>query len=174
MRALAALLLLLFAAAGCTPTYGSTNRMGILYGGADNLDIVSSPERVQAFRLRPPPADEPVPHYNQWPVVGSPVRVSRDIASRFSNGLTRSSSFPRWEDPKTCEPRPGFMLRFTADDRHVDVVFCFECKILFTYRGSESIWYANFDGSTKSIASLFLQLFPNDPVLVRLAAQDDS
>ena len=61
------------------------------------------------------------------------------------------------------------MLRFTSGGRHVDVVFCFECQILFTYRASESLWYANFDGSTKAIAGYFLQVFPGDPVLTRLA-----
>ena len=173
MRKAAALLLIL--ASGCfdegpdgMPRLG---RMGKLYGGAEGLDTVESPDRVEAFRLRPPSREKDAAHYNDWPTVGEPVRLPSAVASRFSHGLTRESTFPRWEEPKVCDPRPGFMLRFTSGGRHVDVVFCFECQILFTYRASESLWYANFDGSTKAIAGLFLQIYPNDPVLSSLATK---
>jgi hypothetical protein len=173
MRRVAIALLLL--GAGCfdegpegQPRLG---RMGKLFGGAEGLDAVESPDRVEAFRLRPPSPGQEIAHYNEWPVVGAPVRVPSDVASHFSKGLTRESTYPRWEEPKTCDPRPGFMLRFTGSGRSVDVVFCFECQILFTYRASEPIWYANFDGSTKVIAGLLLQIFPKDPVLTSLAAK---
>ncbi|HEV3028973.1 MAG TPA: hypothetical protein VG457_15445 [Planctomycetota bacterium] len=168
MKAPAGVLLVLLV--GCAPA--PSRRIEKLFGGPDNFDIVASPERVEAFRLRPPFLSEKVDHYNQWPVQGGAVRVPADVAARFSRGLTSESTYPRWEDAKACDPRPGFMLRFTADGRHVDVVFCFECAILFTYRGPESIWYANFDESTRAIASLFLQVFPRDPSLSRLVANE--
>ena len=173
MKAAAALVLIL--ASGCfdegpegRPRLG---RMGKLYGGAEGLDAVESPDHVDAFRLRPPAPGQQIPRFNEWPVVGQPVRVAPAVASRFSRGLTRESTFPRWEEPKACDPRPGFLLRFTSGGRHVEIVFCFECQILFTYRASESLWYANFDGSTRTIAGLFLQVFPGDPVLSRLASE---
>jgi len=144
-------------------------RMGKLFGGPEGLEVVAGPDRVEAFRLRPPSSDEKIDHFNQWPVLGDAVRVPPDVARRFSRGLTRESTYPRWEEPKACDPRPGFMLRFHGGGRQVDLVFCFECQILFTYRGSESIWYANFDESAKSIAAQFLLVFPGDPVLSRLA-----
>jgi hypothetical protein len=168
MRRVAGILLVLLAGCG----HGPSRRIEKLFGGPDNVDIVASPERVEAFRLRPPSPGEVVEHYNQWPALGPAVRVPSEVASRLSRGLTKESTYPLWEDAKGCDPRPGFLLRFTADGRHVDVVFCFECAILFTYRGSESIWYANFDESEKAIASLFLQIFPRDPVLSRLAGKE--
>jgi len=161
--------ILLVLMVGCVR--GPSRRIEKLFGGPDNFDIVASPERVEAFRLRPPSPGEKIDHYNQWPVQGAAARVPADVAARFSRGLTNESTYPRWEDAKACDPRPGFMLRFTADARHVDIVFCFECAILFTYRGPESIWYANFDESVKAIASLFLEVFPRDPALSRLAAR---
>lgn len=148
-------------------------KMGKLFGGADNLDIVTAPERVDAFKLRRPGRDEAGKPYNQWPVIGAPVRVPPDVASRLSNGLTSEATYPRFDMPKACDPAPGYMLRFFADGRSVDVCFCFECQILFTYRGPDSIWYANFDESTKAIASLFLKVFPADDDLRRLAAKDN-
>ena len=170
-RALAVLLLL---GSGCFDHSADTplklGRMGKLYGGAEGIDTVESPDRVEAFRLRPPSSDQKIERYNQWPTLGPAVRVPADVASRFSKGLTRESTYPNWDTPKACDPQPGFLLRFHAGGRSVDVAFCFECQILFTYRGSESIWYANFDESTKTIAALFLQIFPGDPVLAKLAA----
>src|SRR6476646_57346 len=133
-RGLAVLLLL---GSGCfdhgPDTALTVGRMGKLFGGADGLDTVASPDRVEAFRLRPPAPSEKIDHYNQWPTLGPAVRVPPDVAARFSRGLTRESTYPRWETPKACDPRPGFLLRFTAAGRTVDVVFCFECELLFTY-----------------------------------------
>ena len=140
-------------------------RMGKLYGGGEGIDVVEHPEIVEAVRLRAPDSSSAARQFNRWPRIGDPVRVGPEIAARFSRGLTRESTFPRWEDPKACDPRPGFLLRFSGDGRAVDIAFCFECKILFTYRGGESVWYANFDGSTAALAALFLQVFPGDPVL---------
>lgn len=145
-------------------------RMGKLFGGKEGLDVVEFPEKVEAYRLRAPDGMKAVQGYNRWPTVGPAVRVKGEAAARFSHGLTRESTYPRWDEPKACDPRPGFMLRFYGDGRSVDVVFCFECKILFTYRASESIWYANFDGSTKALATTFLQVYPDDPDLKALAA----
>ena len=171
----AAVLLLLLA--GCFGDHPEDpvhlGRMGKLFGGKGGLDVVEFPERVEAFRLRAPDGAQAQQGYNRWPTVGPAVRVPSDAAARFSRGLTRESTYPRWEDPKGCDPRPGHMLRFFGDGRSVDVVFCFECKILFTYRGSESIWYANFDGSTKAIATTFLQVYPNDADLKALAAASE-
>jgi len=170
-RGLAVLLLL---GAGCFDHGPDTplklGRMGKLFGGEDGLDTVSAPDRVEAFRLRTPSPSQALDHYNQWPTLGPGVRVPAEVAARFSRGLTRESTYPRWEEPKACDPRPGFLLRFHAGGRSVDVAFCFECAILFTYRGTESIWYANIDESTRGIATEFLHVFPGDPVLTRVAA----
>ena len=139
-----------------------------LFGGEDNRDLVASPERVEAFRLRPPSRVDEATNYNQWPVVGAAVRVPSDVAARFSRGLTSESTYAG-DDPKGCKPVPGYMLRFTGGGRSVDVVFCFECAILFTHRGPEPLWYGNFDPSAKAIAALMLQVFPGDPGLKGLA-----
>jgi len=150
---------------------GRLGKIGKLYGGADNVDLVASAERVEAFRLRRPGRDELEKPYNQWPVIGAAVRVPSDVASRFSRGLTSESTYPRFDAPKRCDPVPGFLLRFFADGRSIDVCFCFECGILFTYRGPDPLWYANFDESAPALAALFLKVFPADEDLRRLAAK---
>jgi hypothetical protein len=152
---------------------GPSTRIDKLFGGPDNVDIVASPERVEAVKLRRPGRDEAGKPYNQWPGIGAPVRVPSDVASRFSRGLTSKSTYPRGDTPKACDPTPGYMLRFTADGRSVEICFCFECNILFTYRGSESLWYANFDESEKVIAALFLKVYPADEDLRRIAGKEN-
>lgn len=169
MKAIAALLTL--TVAGCLQA--PSRKIEKLFGGADNFDIIASQERVDAFKLRRPGRDEVGRSYNQWSVIGAPVRVDSDVASRFSKGLTSESTYPRFDAPKACDPVPGYMLRFFAGGRSIDVCFCFECQVLFTYRGPESIWYANFDESTPAIASLFLKVFPADADLRRLAGKEN-
>lgn len=148
---------------------GKPGKIGRIFGGTDNADLVADPVRVEAFRLRPPSAVVDVkPQYNEWPLAGGRVRVPADVAARLSNALTREGTYGG-DEPKGCDPSPGFMLRFHGDGRTVDVVFCFECAVLFTYRGSRPLWYANFDGSTKMLAVLLLKLFPGDPDLAKFA-----
>jgi hypothetical protein len=163
----AAGLLLALLLAGCAQ--GPSTRMIRLFGGAENVEIVASADRVEASRLRPPSrSGEGAPNYSQWPVVGAPVRVPPEIASRFSRGLTSESTYTSWDEGKGCIPTPGLKLRFTRDGRSLDVVFCFECGMLFTYRGEQAIWGGNFDGSAREILPLFLQLFPGDSSLPRM------
>ena len=148
---------------------GKPGKIGRIFGGLDNADLVAAPERVEAFRLRPPTTVIDVkPQYNEWPVAGDRVRVPADVAGRFSRGLTSENTYGG-DEPKDCDPNPGYMLRFHGDGRTVDVVFCFKCAVLFTYRGSRPLWYANFDASTKAMAALLLKVFPGDPDLARLA-----
>jgi hypothetical protein len=169
----ASALLVLMLTAGCIEGSprgpGPSSRIDKLFGGPDNADIVASQERVEAVKLRRPGRDQESKPYNQWAQIGAPVRVPSDVASRFAKGLTSQSTYPRGDTPKACDPVPGYMLRFWADGRSIEVCFCFECNILFTYRGPDSLWYANFDESEKSIAALFLKVFPADENLRRIA-----
>jgi len=163
----AAVLLLLPAATGCLA--GPSGRMMRLFGSPENLEIVASADRVEATRLRPPSlGQEEAPNYSQWPTIGIPVRVPPDIASRFSRGLTSESTYTSWDEGKGCIPKPGLKLRFTRDGRSVEVVFCFECAMLFTYRAEQAIWGGNFDGSSHEILDLFIRLFPGDPSLPKM------
>lgn len=171
MARFAALPLLLLAAGCFDHAHDDPVRLGPigrLFGGADNVDVVKAPDRVQAFRIRRPTAGNDHGSYNQWTVVAGPVRVPDDLAARFSRGLTVEKTY-RGDNPKACDPSPGYMLRFTKAGRSIDVTFCFECAILFTHRGAVSIWYANIDDSTQAIAALLLQVFPQDADLKRIA-----
>jgi hypothetical protein len=166
MKRILALALLL--AAGCLPEQSAgAGPMARLFGSQENVDIVASPDYVQAFRLRP----ESGLAYADYPVVVGPVKVPSSIASRFSNGLTNRATYDHWDQPKACEPRPGLKLRFVRDGRGVEVVFCLECDILFTSRGDVSIGYANFDEHHDQIVKLFIEMFPNDATLPPLLRQ---
>jgi hypothetical protein len=175
MTCAAAVLLLLLAGCieGPPAGPGRSSKIAKLFGGADNAGIVASPERVEAVKLRRPGRAEAGKPYNQWPGIGTPVRVPPDAASRFARGLTSESTYPRFDLPKGCDPTPGYLLRFWADGRSIDVCFCFECGILFTYRGPDALWYANFDESSPALAALFLKVFPADADLRRIAAKEN-
>ncbi|HZF00237.1 MAG TPA: hypothetical protein VE981_24720 [Planctomycetota bacterium] len=173
----AVVLLFLLSGSGCLfddhpHPPANLGKMGKLWGSAENLDVVQSPDRVEAFRLRP--AQEQGVPYNRWPTSAGPVRVAPAVAQRLSTGLTRPSTYGTWDAPKACEPRPGLLLRFHQAGRSVDVAFCFECDILFTYRADESIWYANFDEHHDDILKVFIEVFPKDASLPALLKKRDN
>ncbi|MBI3856309.1 MAG: hypothetical protein HY293_11525 [Planctomycetes bacterium] len=139
-----------------------------LYGSAVNLEVLKKPERVEAFRLRRPKTkEEDSPLYNKWPVALGPVAVDAKTAAQLSALLLDEQTFNDWDEAKGCIPTPGLMLRF-SDSRQIDLAFCFECNIMFTYRGSAVLGGANFDRSHDLLLGHFISLFPADVDLPRL------
>jgi hypothetical protein len=142
--------------------------------GDRNVETIRSPERVECYRLRPPRTTNEVrkqgstPLYNLWPVLAGPIIVDTKTAADLSKALLDEKTYCLWDEGKGCIPSPGVMLRFIRDTGSVDIAFCFECDMLFTYQGSEPIYGANFDYSHNSLLTYFVKLFPTDPDLPKL------
>jgi len=80
----AVVLLFLLSGSGCLfddhpHPPANLGKMGKLWGSAENLDVVQSPDRVEAFRLRP--AQEQGVPYNRWPTSAAPSASRRPSPS---------------------------------------------------------------------------------------------
>jgi len=159
----AALIALMLAGCGRKPGHIEN-----LYGSAVNIDVLRKPDKVEAFRLRHPKTQaEYSSNYNQWPVAAGPINVDATISAELAKLLLEEKTFCLWDEGKGCKPSPGLMLRF-SDTRQIDLAFCFECDILYTYRGSQALGSANFDYSHNLLLKFFIALFPSDPDLPKL------
>ena len=159
--ALAALL------AGCA----DSRNLERLYGGPANLEAIRSCQAVEVFRLRHPKTSE-IPErdyllYNRWPVVKGPILPEPKISGELLAALLDENTFCNWDEGKGCKPHPGVMIRFKGTET-IDLMFCFECDMLLTFRGREPIWGANFDYSHNRLLSYFIAIFPDDPDLPKL------
>jgi hypothetical protein len=94
--------------------------------------------------------------------------VGTKTAADLSTALLDEKTYCLWDEGKGCKPSPGVMLRFIRDTGSIDVAFCFECNILFTFEGSLPVYSANFDHSHNILLRHFIKLFPLDADLPKL------
>jgi hypothetical protein len=140
-----------------------------LFGGDKNIALVRSHGHVEAFRLRPPKSlSEYTGFYNKWPVLTGPVAVNAMIADELTALLLDENTYCLWDEGKGCKPSPGVLLRFSNGSGTIDIAFCFECNMMFTYEGSDPVYGANFDYSHNALLKYFVNLFPLDTDLPKL------
>jgi len=128
-------------------------------------------KQSKCFSLRHPKTSE-IPErdyllYNRWPVVKGPVLPEPKISGELLAALLDEKTFCNWDEGKGCKPHPGVMIRLKGTET-IDLMFCFECDMLLTFRGREPIWGANFDYSHNRLLSYFIAIFPDDPDLPKL------
>jgi hypothetical protein len=139
-----------------------------LFGGVDNVEAMKHSPTVEVFRLRKPTtqkeADRP---YNQWPVAAGPVVLDSKTSDPLLWILLEDKAYSDWGNGKGCIPAPGVMIRVKGAET-IDLAFCFECDMLFTFRGSQQIWFANIDHVHNQLLGHFVDIFKSDPDLPKL------
>ena len=142
-----AISLVLFA--GCEPDA----RIPQIFGGADAIITMNTPDKVQAWRTIAPhkleeeksagkKVTQTTGKLADYLIVKGPVEVDAQSGAEIATILQRNQY--KWEPPYVdCLPNPGFAVQYTKGTNNVQIFFCFECGILVTYfngntaRGSE-------------------------------------
>lgn len=138
------------------------------FGGEDSLKLLIHPGKVQAFRLRDSEARKTV---DDFEIVGKPVQVPAESAAKLGQLLSDGNSY-LWGVTVSCTPDYGVRVEFARDDRALDVLFCFRCKVLATYVDGKQESGAIFDPIHEKLAKLIKPLFPNDPVIQHLCEKN--
>ena len=140
-----------------------------LFGGEANIQIISAPETVQAWRtvgfLRKAATDEPAPA--EWAdfykKAGEPVTVERALAEELRTRLLDFKTYRYDLGSKNCpRPTPGFVLTFSQGRRSVDVFFCFECNDVVVRAAGGKETFGDIDPSRNELLRLIKRIFPND------------
>ena len=63
---------------------------------------------------------------------------------------------------KGCRPDYGVRVKFSHDDKSIDALLCFSCKILMVYQDSELLGGSHFDTIEEELLEIVKQLFPHD------------
>jgi hypothetical protein len=141
------------------------DRIAISLGGAEVIEILRHPDKVEAVLLEKPgsfgsgrPAD-----YRER---AESANVPLDIAKRIADILT--TEHRQHTAPKGCQPTYGVRLRYIAGDERVDIYLCFECATLQVLQNDQSVGWMNFDLIWTDIMHDVRRVFPNDPGLAVL------
>jgi hypothetical protein len=147
-------------------------RVEKLFGGKNNLLVVTSPTRVQAYRIKPlnEQADSGVPNIFGYPIISGPIDVGSNSAQRIGNILASSSTY-EWGTVKRCAFMPGVALTFTRDDEQVTVLFCFSCYELGVVVDGKRVGHEDFDSQRKNLLEVMKHLFPADKEIQALKSE---
>jgi hypothetical protein len=129
------------------------------FGGNEGMRILTSAEKVEARRIGDVEDQHSVKDY---PLVGEPIELKREIAQKFATILSDHKSYDWSDAAKGCIPIYGVRLHFSKGKSNLDVVFCFHCDILLTYLDGKAVGAASFDNAHDELAKLMKELFPKD------------
>ena len=153
------------------PAPSQDARLVELFGGEEGLKTVTHPTKVEAYRLKPDPHQQP----GDYAVSGGPEPVPKDLATEVSRALVNSSSY-WWEMAKPCEPQYGIRLSFYRGQDQVDVFLCYECLELLVARNGKMTsglgQAQSFDFMNGRLVLAAKTLFPDDPEIQKLRAID--
>jgi len=129
-----------------------------VFGGAANVEFMKTAPTVRACRLhRKKDARLRSHEYDAEPF----VKVSPDQARRFQEILQNPGTYV-FDAAKACLPNYGVRLQFAADDKTVDVEFCFECNILLVLQDGKPVGGEDFDHARAPLVALCKELLPDD------------
>lgn len=135
--------------------------------GSDGMKFVRKPTRVEAYRVT---ADftkgEIHDDVTDYALVGKPVSVDVTHIVDIQDGLTSRSSYDA--NPKACTFQPGVRVDFYRGDEVLQVLFCFRCDELASYRNGRPVGHADFDPARAKLLRGIKSLFPDDPAIQSL------
>lgn len=162
------------ASAGLSATQSPTN-VSELFGAPEVLDIIKSPERVDACVLVLPPTGEKYDfntddndRYKETtfvPLTDNGIKILQTV-------LLDESTYV-WSMSKGCIPIYHVRLRFHRRTHSVWVDFCFACKILAIAKDGQWFSGEDFDNGNNAILAVFASTFPNDSAFKAIKEDSD-
>ena len=148
---------------------GEANRIAQFFKTPENLQIISSPERVDICILYPDLA--PGEKFSQKVKEGLYKQVSTEAAAVLSTKLTDGKTY-RWNDSKMCIPAYNARIRFHRGSSSVCADFCFGCEIVNFSRDGTQINDEDFDPIRAEVLEIVRSNFPDDKVVLAIIAEE--
>jgi hypothetical protein len=160
------LVLVILLITGCSRSLDSKQVVSV-FGDSAALEVVQAPDRVEAWRVKPPDPELNLELYAHLTRLSETVEVPPHLAKKLARILDSKSTY-WWDAARPCYFDPGVQVRFVKGDRFVDVLFCFECKQLGVWYNKEAVGGGLFDYAAASFAAIMKQIFPGDKVIQAL------
>ena len=139
------------------------------FGGTESVRILKNPTKVEAFRLGKLPEGMHLHEagLEDYPITAGPFSVPTEIAQSITAALLDPDSYV-WL-PKKCKPKYGVRVAFHGSGGRIDILLCFECDYLASYRDGEPVSGGNFDYARAELVLAAKAIFPEDEVIQSLA-----
>lgn len=147
---------------GCT---SRTEAYETVFGGEDAAAAVRDATTVEAYRLVAPSYFQQT--LDKYEMASGPVPVPANLADQLKQLLLDPGSYD-FTIAKGCVPDHGVRIEFVDGKRKIDVLLCFECRILSVYDNGQSAGGEDFDPINRQLIAIVKQLFPNDQAIQEL------
>ena len=130
---------------GCTA--GQDPIIPVLFGGAEGIATMSTPDKVEAWRTTS--RAQLMEEEQDWKkvaqtkgkladylILAGPAEVDAKSSAELA-AILQSNIYIHREEDLDCLPKPGFAVRFNKGTNSVLVFFCFECGIMESYANNE-------------------------------------
>ncbi|NQV28857.1 MAG: hypothetical protein HQ518_31265 [Rhodopirellula sp.] len=146
-----------------------------VFGSNETVDSILSANDSQAFRLDP--SEEPFddlhgPIYrSEWevddyPMQSGPARVELALQKQLNQVIVDLSIYEF--EPVGCRPDFGYRVQFLNKTLSVDILFCFNCKILMVYVDGKSVGGGHFVYDDGRILKVMKKIFADDQLIQSL------
>ena len=136
-----------------------------VFGSEAAATAVRNATTVQAYRLASPSFFEQT--LDKYEMAAGPVAVPTKLADQLKQLLLDPGSYD-FSAAKSCLPDHGVRIEFVDGKRKIDVLLCFECRILSVYDNGQSAGGEDFDPINRQLIDIVKQLFPNDTAIQAL------
>ncbi|MGC4074176.1 MAG: hypothetical protein QM760_17015 [Nibricoccus sp.] len=170
MKGLRHLLLFLFLAAF---SRGEEMRpdMALFFRTPENLEIVTSPEWVEACILYPKKPWFSRKHPTKYRE-GKYQKLSAEEAALLSSKLSDEKTY-KWNSAKACMPTYNARVRFHHGSHVINADFCFGCDIVIFRKDGEPLNGEDFDNASSEIFEVIRTHFPKDSVVSSILAMQE-
>jgi hypothetical protein len=125
--------------------------MNSVYGSAAARAVVEDPQRVQVYRLDALADERAYPdQIADYPIASGPFDVPDETAAEIAEAILSPGSYDWGSEAKGCLPRFGVRVAFIRGTEQVDVLFCFECRILYVGHGGSLVGSGSFDHAPRN------------------------
>lgn len=138
--------------------------------GVGGRKVVEEAERFEAFTLQPLTASVNWQNakLSDFKARDKSALESKDLTRRIATALLDPNSYrPKGGSAKACIPQYGVKLSFSRANDRVDVLLCFECDIMATFRNGAGEMESgqSFDDGRAELLRLVKLLFPDDRLI---------
>ena len=147
-----------------------------VFGNCETIEIVQAATASQSWRLDPTedrldglhgPIYRPEWRVDDYPIEAGPNRVSPTSRDELISVVLDLSIYEFYAEIG-CKPDFGYRVQFSNSAGHVDILFCFNCRIFKVYTNGEKVGGGYFPNDHDRILKAMKTIFSDDPLIQSL------
>ncbi|MEM6687858.1 MAG: hypothetical protein AAF664_00435 [Planctomycetota bacterium] len=144
----------------------------MLFGSAENIELLQDGEAVEVYRLRYHPQDSYADHLDAFDRVSEPVTMTsgqvRRLKELFLNPTHYQWDRPGWRTLSACSIQYSVDVQFMLDGKTFDFLLCFGCSSIAAFDSGDRVYSKSFSEFEADAKDLFKEVLGSDNLIGEL------